>query len=1246
MKRLLLFCSKPMVWGVAMLGAITFTNAQQPIQRGTVIQKTSKTTTSSSKHQVFKNQQMFDSKTGSVDSKVKLRHQTDDAVQRAAYEFMRLRNPNTGKIPDGIRERELNFSSKIAVGDDSKRSLKSVSKSSNAKRFSYWTSRGPGNVGGRTRALAIDRTNENVLLAGGVSGGLWRSENSGKTWRKVTRPFQNPSITAIVQDPRPGKGFTWYYASGEGIGNSANAGGAFYQGNGVYKSQDGGRTWEQLRATANQNVGAFESDFDLINSLAINPINGDLYVATFNGLFRSQDGGNSFEEVLESGFDNFVEISVTTTGRLYATIESNGVPNAGFLTSTDGETWTNITPPNFIANYGRTKVGINPSNEDEVYFFTLDRSPSNEAVLFKYNAAAETPEETWVNLTANLPFVIDRNFGIGNLNLQRGYNMVIEVHPTQSNIVFIGGTCLYRSTTGFTTPAGVESWIGGNGPGDVDFLLNTLGTGASYTNQHADQHALVFYPSNPNRAVAGHDGGVSMTEDITVVNDQAEQVTWTSLNNGYMTTQPYHVAFDPEPNTDDLLAGFQDNGSWFTNSTNPTDAWQEELGADGAYNAIADNGRTHYVSSQFGGVRRLNFDEEGNRVSFTSVAPAEAVDFFFVNPFVLDPINDNVMYMPVGNTVWRNSNLDEIPLFSNSNTSVNWTNLFSSAAPAGSSITAVDISKFPVANRLYYGTNNGVAFRMDNANLDNQEAVDITTGKGLPTGFINDINVDPSNSDRVIITFSNYGIPSVFITEDAGETWTNISGNLEENADGSGNGPSVRSTAFLGGSHGTFGSRLQKIYAATSTGLYYTNRLNGERTVWVKEQFAIGNSVTDEVATRKDGFIAVAAHGNGMFSARFPIFSPLPEPTLSVAFGLDNFEVNENSEDTKFDIDGLFVHSEGRPIEIEVVNDNPELVSATIEGDSLKLSYARDLIGSASIGLIATSGEEQVSEGFTVEVLETPIYVQDNAQTSIKLSQNLLDFPGLVQSADDFTIPAGNTWNINRILAFGISLGSPSFTSVTVKIFEDNAGLPGEEVYDSGVIAPVSNPGDANLDIEFPEVLTLESGSYWISVYANLAFRPNGTLWFWSSQENVVGEETRFRDTVNFFGLGVTDWIPNSQFFIEDPIDHKFQIFGDIISLGSSVENRELVTLDAIKGASVYPNPSRGQFVFNFGDDLSKSNGKVTVNIFNSTGNLVRTDADVSMSNGLVWDASNLPSGFYYVKISGDVSGVFKLAKN
>ncbi len=1247
----LLFCLKRTVWGIAMLGAITLTNAQQLSPKGgNQISKTQAKNSQSKKKKIIKDVQVFDSKGGSITTK--LGRQADDAFQRAVYEFERLRIPG-GDIPRDIREQELKFSSKIPEGNDSKQALKSASKSSKFGRFSYWRNRGPYNVGGRTRALAIDRTNENVILAGGVSGGLWRSQNSGKTWRKVTRRFQNPSITAIVQDPRPGHGFTWYYASGERAGNSAGAGASFYQGNGVYKSQNGGRTWEQLRATSNENVGTFESGFDLINSLAIDPTNGDLYVATFNGLFRSQDGGNSFTEVLESGFDNFVEINITSTGTLYATIESDGVPNAGFLTSEDGDTWVNITPPNFIPNFGRTKVGIDPSNENIVYFFTADRNPSNQAVLNRYDASVETLEEAWVDLSANLPVTIPTNFGLGNLNIQGGYDMVMKVHPTQSNIVFIGGTNLYRSTTGFTTPAGAESWIGGNGAGELDILLNTIGTGASYPNQHADQHALVFYPSNPNKAISGHDGGVSMTEDITVVNDQAEQVTWTSLNNGYITTQPYHVAVDPEAENDDLVIGLQDNGSWYTDSTNPKEAWQEQLGADGAYSAIADNGRTRYVSTQNGGVRRLNFDEEGTRVSFTRIAPGGASGFAFINPFILDPINDNVMYMPVGTSIWRNNNLDEIPLFLNNNPTVNWVNLTTTAAPAGSTITAVDISKFPVANRLYYGTNRGGVFRMDNANIDEQETVDIATGKGLPAGgFVNDINIDPSNSDRVIVTFSNYGIPSVFITEDAGETWTDISGNLEENADGTGNGPSVRSTAFLGGSQGFFGSRLQRIFAATSTGLYYTNRLNGQNTVWRKENFAIANAVTDEVVTRKDGFIAVASHGNGAFSARFPILSnPLPEATLSTAFTLDDFGVDENGDNTEIDITGLFVQSQGLPINIELTNSNPELVTATLVGNIVTLSYTADSIGSAAIGLIATSGQEQVSEGFTVTVSEPSIYEQTNAIVESTTSQNFLDFGALAQSADDFTIPAGNSWNINRILAFGIGRGdAAAFNNVNVVIFEDNAGVPGEEVYNSGEIIPISEVDDANLNIVFPEPLTLESGNYWISIYVNLAFNPGGNRWFWASQDNTVGVETQFRDAANIFGAGATDWTPFNAVFGGDPLDQTFRVFGDIIGGPNEEEtaavNDELAIVNAVKSASVYPNPSNGEFIINFGDKLAKSGGKATISIFNSTGSLVHVDRSVDMSTNFVWDAANLSSGFYYARITGNMSPVlFKLSK-
>ncbi|WP_299677241.1 T9SS type A sorting domain-containing protein [uncultured Tenacibaculum sp.] len=1190
------------------------------------------------KSQVYKNQKMFDSKTGATNSKTPMERQADNAIERAEYEFERLKNPLTGKIPEGIRKAELKFATKITPSNDLRRLY---SRSSNGS-FSNWQNRGPFNVGGRTRALAIDRTNENIILAGGVSGGLWRSENNGETWRKVTRSFQSPSITTIVQDPRPNKGYIWYFASGERLGNSAGAGGGFYQGSGVYKSQDQGRTWELLRATRNENVGGFESSFDLINSIAVNPTNGDLYVATFDGLFRSQDGGNSFTEVLAGGFDNTVEVSITSTGRIYATIDSGGTPNAGFFTSTDGDNWTNITPLNFPADYGRTVMGIDPSNEDTVYFFSADPTDQDRerGFLFRYDNSAASLGEAWVDLTSNIPLTsIGGN--VGNVNIQGGYNMLIKVHPTDSNIVFLGATNVYRSTTGFTTPAGQESWIAGYSP------LNNV---SLYTNQHPDQHALVFYPSNPNRVLSGNDGGVFISEDITANNPGIEPVEWTSLNNGYITTQPYHVAFDPEANSDDLVAGFQDNGTWFTNSTASNATWEEDFGGDGAYSAIANNGRTRYVSSQRGNVFRLNFDENGEFESFTSVRPAGPGnnDFSFINPFILDPNKDNIMYMPIQGRIWRNINLDGIPLFSNGRASVNWVSIETSQTPAGSRITSLDISKFPVANKLYYGTNTGIIYRMDNANIDNQPAIDISSGKGLPNGFVNDINVDPSNSDRVIVTFSNYGIPSVFFTEDAGETWINISGNLEERPDGSGNGPSVRSTAFLGSKENQY-SRNQKIFAATSTGLYYTDYLNGRNTVWRKENNAIGNAVTDEVVTRKDGFIAVASHGNGLFSARFPITAnPLPEVTLSNAFLIDNVNLPKNSPDTEIDITGLFVQSENLPIEIEVTNTNTDLVTATLNGNTLTLSYTPDAIGVASIGLIASSNGEQVSTGFTVTISEVPIYEQNNEVVSSIPSQNFVDFNGVVQAADDFTIPEGNSWVINRILAFGGNNGVPNFSSVDVIIYNDNDGVPGDEVYNTSDLTPISELNDPNLNLLLPEALTLESGNYWISIYVNLPFLPTGNQWFWSSEDNRVGQVTLLRDPANLFGRGALDWTPSTVALGRAPIDQTFQIFGDIISLNNESEDVQqeasLASIDGQLKTLAWPNPSDGVFYFNL--QTITSDDQISISVFDISGKVVHQKQNVSPKSNYVWDASNVSSGIYLINIKGEKTAKrFKIIK-
>ncbi len=1230
-----LFSLKRAVWAVSLLGTISSVSAQQPGLKTSANRITGK--------QIYHQSKIYDSK--GAQKKPKVERVMEDIQARMDYDFQRLKVPGLNKIPTGIREAELKFSSTIPSGDDSKQSIASVAKSSKAGSFSYWENRGPYNVGGRTRALAIDRTNENVIFAGGVSGGLWRSTNGGQSWRKVTNSRQSPSITCIVQDPRPGKHNTWYYGSGERFGNSAGAGGAFYRGTGIYKSTNGGRTWRLLSATNDGTIGSSAFPFYIINSIIVDPTNGDVYVGTVNGLQRSQDGGVTFTEVLASGFLGTVEVAVSSTGQLYATIRSNAQSNPGFFTSSDGDTWTNITPEFLPPTIGRTIMEINPSNENEVYFLAQNTAGAVSTFLLKYDTTAAS-EEAWTDLTANLPTTIGG--AVGNLNLQGGYNMVLEVSPADSNLMFVGGTNLYRSTTGFTTPAGQESWIAGYSP------INDV---SQYPDQHPDQHALLFYPSNPNKVLTGSDGGVSVTEDIRTTTSEFEPVDWISLNQGYLTTQPYHVSFDPDANSDDLLAGFQDNSTWYTNSTDPKATWEDIFGGDGSYSAIADGGRTRYVSSQNGRVHRLNYDEAGELVSFTRVQPAGATGFGFIAPFILDHNNDNIMYMPAGNRIWRNNNLDEIPtissignsVFAGNLATVNWVNLPNSDTPAGSTITSLEVSTYPVANRLYYGTNQGGVYRMDNANIDGQVAIDISTGKGLPVGNVNDINVDPSNSDRVIITFSNYGVISLFFTDNGGDTWTNISGNLEENADGTGNGPSVRSTAFLGGSQGFLGSRIQKVFAATSTGLYYTNRLNGERTRWIKERFAIGNAVTDEVRTRKDGFIAVAAHGSGLYSARFPLFNELPEASLSVAYLLDDIVLDINKvEDLEIDVTDLFVSSNGAAVNVEFANSNPDMVTATLEGNTIKLVFNGELTlgDQATIELVATSGQEQVAEGFTISVSEIPVYEQFGGAVTSLPSQFFVDFGGLAQSADDFTVPAGNTWTVERILAFGGANNSPQLVNATVIIYQDNAGVPGEEVYNSGEIAPISDPTDVNLNLRLPQAVALEGGNYWISVYANLAFNPNATQWFWSSQNGLIGQESYFKDDLNLFGTGATDWTPASIAFGRNSNDQVFQIFGvendgSAEAPGAAVA-QPLATFDSGSSMSIYPNPSNGEFFFNFKN--LESAGNIDIKVYDIAGNMVYAKSGLKSNSSHVWNAPIAP-GFYIANISGAVNTTLKLIK-
>ena len=130
---------------------------------------------------------------------------SESSKERVEWEIERLADPNTGEIPVNIRQKELLFAKNLPK--------------SNSFSKNNWLHRGPYNVGGRTRALCLDVLDENTILAGGASGGMFRSTDGGQSWTMTTDPSQEHRISCLTQDRRPGKENIWYFGTGENRGH-------------------------------------------------------------------------------------------------------------------------------------------------------------------------------------------------------------------------------------------------------------------------------------------------------------------------------------------------------------------------------------------------------------------------------------------------------------------------------------------------------------------------------------------------------------------------------------------------------------------------------------------------------------------------------------------------------------------------------------------------------------------------------------------------------------------------------------------------------------------------------------------------------------------------------------------------------------------------------------------------------------------------------------------------------------------
>ncbi len=764
-----------------------------------------------------------------------------DPTGRSEYEHRRLIDPETGKIPSNMRMRELAFVSSLQ-NQSAARSTKVVQMDVESV--------GPYNVGGRTRAFAIDILDTNTYMAGAVSGGMWKSTDRGATWKRTTAPEDHAAVSCVSQDVRPGRENVWYYGSGEVNGNSASKSySAFYRGSGIYKSEDNGETWTLLPSTAALIQKA--SDWDAVFRVKVDPTRFDsniVYAAMSEGIMRSNDGGDTWKESLSANAASYTDFEISDNGVLYAVISSDGGGNRGMWRSTDGVNWTDITPEGFPNNHRRTLVKMYEADQDIVYFFSnTPGSGTTDNSLWRYEYFSGDGTGTgglWENRSSGLP--------IERLNVFNGYCQVLAIKPDNEDVIFVGGTNLFRSTNGFIdTNANMR--IGGY---DVDWYEEfSYRTGEHYP----DQQNIVFNRENPDMMISTTDGGIHRTYKCA-----ESGFRWQSLSNGFISSQFYGIAIDEATaGSEQIMGGLQDRGTFWTNTASPSHLWTSIRGADGAYCWITDGGQYQYSSTQYANVRRTQVNANGEYGDWVRLIP-ESMDggYLFVHPFTLDPVDNNIMYLPRNSTLWRNHDLNAAE-----NEVYEWSNLVNITG----TITAISASRAE-QGVVYLGNSQGLIYRVENAHeVGGNITSELISSNGIQFGrYTSCIAIDPKDADRAIVVYSNYNVRSLWLTEDGGDSWEPIEGNLigtkDENVPPElahiSDGPSMRWVEIAHTEDGYV------YFLGTSVGLFSTRELKGDSTIWVQEGVnTIGNVVVDMLKYREsDQWLVVGTHGNGIYA--------------------------------------------------------------------------------------------------------------------------------------------------------------------------------------------------------------------------------------------------------------------------------------------------------------------------------------------------------------------------------------------
>ena len=724
-------------------------------------------------------------------------------------EFEKTKDPSTNTVP---RDRLL------AAQEMAKQRITNLG----AVAGISWQERGPGNVGGRTRAILVDKNDatNNTVFAGGIAGGIWKCTNFSSTanWTKITDVSDNIAVSCIAQNQT--SPLEMYYGTGEIWGNAEAL-----RGLGIWKSTDGGATWNHLASTTN-------SQFNFIQNIVIS--SSGIFAATGTGVKKSTDGGNTWTAVLS---DKMSDMQLAANGDIYA---SNFLGNVfKSLSAQQGNvgTWNNMGLP---GSHTRLKLATAPSNAGKLYVICQQVGGNDVDNIYRTDDGGAT----WV--TGTVPTIIDQGNNSGFTRGQAWYDLAAAVDPNAPNTVIIGGVDALRSTDGGLTWNQITTWSLFNAP-------------AFTVTVHADQHIILFIPGSSTNAIWGTDGGLYYTSDV---NNIVTKPGFTSKNLGYNVTQFYAGDFSPTAGANYFLAGAQDNGSQKFSGGAGIQNTTSASGGDGAFCHIDQLNMSNQMTSYVYNVYYLSTD---GGTTFARVINDQAHGSF-INPTDYDN-NSKILYgdyttVSTGSGGSYGRWLTTGP----TNTGIVVT------AFGTASVSNVYVSP-NVANRVYFGLSNGSIVYVNGADAAASPVAGVTIRTGI--GSVSGIAIEPGNENHILMTYSNYGVVSVYETTDGGTTWTSVEGNLPDMP--------VRWVIFNPNS-------ASQALLATELGVWSTDNLSGALTKWTPTNEGLANTRVDMLKVRtSDKTILAATHGRGVFT------TVLTNTVLpSVYFEKSNTSVAEN----------------------------------------------------------------------------------------------------------------------------------------------------------------------------------------------------------------------------------------------------------------------------------------------------------------------------------------------------------------